>query len=121
MPGNGNCAIGSVACCNDSARGSNACRFPFRRRSNPAAAWDWRRAISIAAEMSGMRLDFDAMPTLGDIPRYHTRTRPEHPAITFEGRTITWAELDGGTNRVANALLAAGCVPGDRIAYLGKG
>ena len=71
--------------------------------------------------MNGMRLDFDAMPTLGDIPRYHARTRPQHPAMTFEGRTTEWAALDAGANRVANALLASGCAPGDRIAYLGKG
>jgi acyl-CoA synthetase (AMP-forming)/AMP-acid ligase II len=67
-----------------------------------------------------MRLDFDAMPTLGDIPRYHARERPEHPAMTFEGRTVSWAELNAGANRVAGALLAAGCIPGDRVAYLGK-
>jgi acyl-CoA synthetase (AMP-forming)/AMP-acid ligase II len=68
-----------------------------------------------------MQLDLDAMPTLGDIPRYHARTRPEHPAMTFEGRTILWSTLDAGANRVANALLAAGCSPDDRIAYVGKG
>jgi acyl-CoA synthetase (AMP-forming)/AMP-acid ligase II len=71
--------------------------------------------------MNEMQLDFDAMPTLGDIPRYHARTRPEHPAMTFEGRTTKWAALDASANRVANALLAAGCTPGDRVAYLGKG
>src|SRR5262245_27348237 len=71
--------------------------------------------------MNDMRLDFDAMPTLGDIPRYHARMRPERPAMTCEGRTIRWAVLDSGANRVANALLAAGCTTDDRIAYLGKG
>jgi long-chain acyl-CoA synthetase len=72
-------------------------------------------------QMKEMRLDFDAMPTLGDIPRHHARERGERPAMTFEGRTITWAELDAGASRVANALVAAGCKPGDRVAYLGKG
>jgi acyl-CoA synthetase (AMP-forming)/AMP-acid ligase II len=71
--------------------------------------------------MDQMQLDFDAMPTLGDIPRYHARMRSERPAMTFEGRTISWAELDAGANRVATALLASGCTPSDRIAYLGKG
>ncbi|MET0658377.1 MAG: AMP-binding protein, partial [Steroidobacteraceae bacterium] len=71
--------------------------------------------------MDSMQLDFDAMPTLGDIPRYHARVRAERPAMTFEGRTIRWAALNAGANRVANALLAADCAPGDRIAYLGKG
>jgi long-chain acyl-CoA synthetase len=62
--------------------------------------------------MNPVQLDFDAMPTLGDIPRYHARMRSEQPAITFEGRTIPWATLAAGANRVANALLAAGCSSG---------
>src|ERR1044072_10051538 len=41
--------------------------------------------------------------------------------MKVEGRTIDWAALDAGASRVANALLAAGCTPGDRVAYLGKG
>jgi acyl-CoA synthetase (AMP-forming)/AMP-acid ligase II len=71
--------------------------------------------------MTEMRLDFDAMPTLAEIPRYHARERAERPAMTFEGRTISWVELDAGASRVANALVAAGCRTGDRVAYLGKG
>src|SRR5688572_7347178 len=71
--------------------------------------------------MTKMQLDFDAMPTLGDSTRSHGRVRPERPAMTFEGRTIRWAELDAGASRVANALRDAGCKPGDRVAYLGKG
>lgn len=68
-----------------------------------------------------MRVDFDAMPTLGDITRYHARERPSRPAITFQGRTISWTELDAGASRVANALVAAGCEAGNRVAYVGKG
>ncbi|HET9448227.1 MAG TPA: hypothetical protein VFO35_18310 [Steroidobacteraceae bacterium] len=49
--------------------------------------------------MKEMRLDFDAMPTPGDIPRHHARERVERPAMTFEGRTISWAELDAGASR----------------------
>jgi acyl-CoA synthetase (AMP-forming)/AMP-acid ligase II len=71
--------------------------------------------------MTEMRLDLDAMPTLGDIPRYHARVRAERPAMTFQGRTISWAELDAGASRVANALVAVGCKAGDRVAYVGKG
>src|SRR5687768_8903611 len=67
------------------------------------------------------QLDFDAMPTLAAMPRYHAGARPERPAMTLEGRTISWAELDAGASRVANALLDAGCEPGERVAYLGKG
>ena len=65
-------------------------------------------------------VDFDAMPTLGDIPRYHGRERPEAVALTFEGRKTTYGEFDRHANQVAHALLASGVGKGDRIAYLGK-
>ena len=41
-------------------------------------------------------------------------------AYEFEGRQTTFAEFDIRTNRVANALIALGVKPGERIAYLGK-
>lgn len=66
-------------------------------------------------------LDFDAMPTLGDIARYHSRQRGQRTATMFEGRTTSWHMLDTRSNQVANALLAAGVKPGARIAHLGKG
>jgi long-chain acyl-CoA synthetase len=66
-------------------------------------------------------IDFEAMPTLADIPGYHAARGPRRTAIAFEGRDTSWATLDARSNRVANALIAAGCRPGDRVAYLGKG
>lgn len=41
-------------------------------------------------------------------------------ALQFEGRRTTYAELSQSARRVASALVASGCVPGDRIGYLGK-
>ena len=41
-------------------------------------------------------------------------------AYEFEGRQTSFAEFDIKTNRVANALIALGVKPGERIAYLGK-
>ncbi len=70
---------------------------------------------------ASLDVDFDAMPTLGDITRYHARDRPDAVALEFEGRRMSWLDLDAGANRVANALRASGCRPGHRIAYLGKG
>lgn len=67
------------------------------------------------------RVDYDAMPALGDIVRYHARYRPERIAVSFEGRATSWGELDRASNRVANALSAGGCRSTDRIAYIGKG
>ncbi|UCE31339.1 MAG: long-chain fatty acid--CoA ligase [Burkholderiales bacterium] len=42
--------------------------------------------------------------------------RPEHAAILFEGRTITYRELDAAANRLARALDVRGIAPGDRVA-----
>jgi acyl-CoA synthetase (AMP-forming)/AMP-acid ligase II len=41
---------------------------------------------------------------------------PEHPAILFEGATITYGELDARTSRLAHALRAHGVGPADRVA-----
>lgn len=64
--------------------------------------------------------DFDEMPTLADIPRFHARKRPDSIALSFEGRQTSFAQFDRHTNQVANALLAEGVKSGDRIAYIGK-
>ena len=64
--------------------------------------------------------DFDQMPTLGDIARFHARKRPDAIALSFEGRDTTFRAFDLLTNKVANALAASGVKPGERIAYIGK-
>ena len=48
------------------------------------------------------------------------RRRGNALAYEFEGRQTSFAEFDIKTNRVANALIALGVKPGERIAYLGK-
>ncbi|MGB3805910.1 MAG: fatty acid--CoA ligase [Erythrobacter sp.] len=55
-----------------------------------------------------------------DIVRNHAQASPDTPAFTFGGDTTTFAALDEGANRVANALLSLGIAKGDRVAYLGK-
>ncbi|MES2894405.1 MAG: fatty acid--CoA ligase [Pseudomonadota bacterium] len=65
-------------------------------------------------------VDFDAMPTLGDVARYHAHHRPEATALVFEGRETSYSAFNAHVNQVAQALLAAGLNRGDRIAYLGK-
>ncbi len=64
--------------------------------------------------------DFDQMPTLGDIARFHARERGDSIALRFEGRDTTFAEFDRHTNQIANALLAEGVKKGERVAYVGK-
>jgi len=41
--------------------------------------------------------------------------QPEAIALVCEGQTLTFAELERGANRVANALLACGVAPGERV------
>nr|WP_040533836.1 long-chain fatty acid--CoA ligase [Gordonia rhizosphera] len=44
---------------------------------------------------------------------------PDRPAITYEGRTQTYAEFSDRVDRMAAALAAGGISPGDRVGYLG--
>ena len=43
---------------------------------------------------------------------------PDRPAIVFEGRRITFGELQQRVNRLANALSTLGLQPGQRVAFL---
>jgi acyl-CoA synthetase (AMP-forming)/AMP-acid ligase II len=41
--------------------------------------------------------------------------RPDHPYLVHEGQRVSFGEFDQRTNRLANALLAAGIERGDRV------
>jgi long-chain acyl-CoA synthetase len=43
---------------------------------------------------------------------------PERVAVRFYGRSVTYRELDQLANRFANALIALGVAPGERVALL---
>jgi fatty-acyl-CoA synthase len=62
----------------------------------------------------------EQLTNLADMVRERASTRGDAIAYEFEGRQTTFAEFDVKTNRVANALIALGVKPGERIAYLGK-
>jgi fatty-acyl-CoA synthase len=55
---------------------------------------------------------------LGRWIRDRARTTPERVAIDFDGRNVTYRELDDGSERLAASLLAAGLRRGDRVATL---
>ncbi|MEA2167386.1 MAG: fatty-acyl-CoA synthase, partial [Solirubrobacteraceae bacterium] len=47
------------------------------------------------------------------------RVTPERPAVTFEGVTQTFGQLDGRIRRLASGLVAGGVRAGDRVGFLG--
>jgi long-chain acyl-CoA synthetase len=64
--------------------------------------------------------DTVAMLTIGDLVRHQAATIGDRVAFTFEGRDVTYAQLDAAASKVANALVAEGVGPGDRVAVLDK-
>ncbi|MEV5843583.1 AMP-binding protein [Streptomyces sp. NPDC051985] len=48
----------------------------------------------------------------------HARQRPDRPALSFGGRTLTYGELDRRVNRLARTLNSFGVGAGDRVAVL---
>ena len=57
--------------------------------------------------------------TISDQLGRHARRAPEAPALTFEGLTRTYAQLDDRVGRLAVALRDRGVRHGDRVAILG--
>lgn len=62
----------------------------------------------------------DITSTLGAFLRQQAASRPDAVAFVFEGAETSYREFNERASRVANGLIAQGCKPGDRIAYLGK-
>jgi fatty-acyl-CoA synthase len=56
--------------------------------------------------------------TIGRWIRDRARTTPQRVAIDYEGRELTYAQLDDACERLAAALLERGLVRGDRVATL---
>ena len=76
----------------------------------------------VPTDRGAMNLEKSLPPirTLADISRVHASVHPERRALAFEERITTYAELDARASQVAQALMAHGLGPGDRIAHLGK-
>lgn len=58
--------------------------------------------------------------TIGDALQRVAEASPERPALEFQSRGWNYQALNRAVNRVANQLLAAGLVKGDRVAAYGK-
>jgi len=61
-----------------------------------------------------------SLNALVDVIRSRVATAPGDRAVTHTGSSQTFAELDRRSSQVANALIAAGVGPQDRVAYLDK-
>ncbi|KQC36468.1 long-chain-fatty-acid--CoA ligase [Frankia sp. ACN1ag] len=56
--------------------------------------------------------------SIADLIRTHGAECGGQPALTADGRTVTFAQLDARSNQVAQALAGEGIGAGDRVAYL---
>jgi long-chain acyl-CoA synthetase len=55
-----------------------------------------------------------------DIVRTYAASKPEAVMIRFGDQTVTWADMDQRSSQVAQALIAAGVAPQERVAFLEK-
>tara|TARA_R110000824_G_scaffold209_22_gene1132 strand:- start:4958 stop:6595 length:1638 start_codon:yes stop_codon:yes gene_type:complete len=62
----------------------------------------------------------DEIISIADVVRFQAQEQPNSVVFTFEGDEMSYAALDVGSNRAAQALAASGVGKGDRIAYMGK-
>ncbi len=65
-------------------------------------------------------IELGGVASVADVARGQALRRGSAQALVFEGRTTTFAEVDAMASRIANALIASGVKPQERIAYLSK-
>ncbi len=58
--------------------------------------------------------------SMADITRVQARKNGDIPALIFEGRETTYAQLDVIASKIANGLSAEGLKVNSRVAYIGK-
>jgi hypothetical protein len=80
------------------------------------------RASLCAHNLFGVKWPDSSEPImiLGDIYGRNALHSPNHPAIRYEGRTITHRAFSGAC-RLANALADCSIRPGERVAVLAQG
>ena len=55
------------------------------------------------------------MFNLSAILEYSSTTYPDHEALVFGDSRLTYSQLNGRANQVANALVEMGIGPGDKV------
>lgn len=75
------------------------------------------RMVSVDPELVALytQRGFWGTDTLTDVIRRHRQNCPHAVAFTEGDQTMTWAEYDGRSDRIAAALIEAGFQPGERI------
>ena len=58
------------------------------------------------------------MRVIGDLSRLNAVRYPDKTALVMDGVSMTYAELEARSNRLAHALIGRGTLPGDRVALL---
>jgi len=64
--------------------------------------------------------DLPVLKVLPDLVTRQVAVRPNKKAFIFEGNSLTYKELDDGSNRISNGLLSWKLKPDERVGYLGK-
>jgi monoterpene epsilon-lactone hydrolase len=63
---------------------------------------------------------FASFVDLSDAMAENARRWPQHPAVIEGERRLNWAEFDAQLNQMANALIAQGIRPNDKVAALAR-
>ena len=65
-------------------------------------------------------IELEGLASVADVARRQALRRGGETALVFEGRPITFANVDAMASRIANALIASGVRTQKRIACLSK-
>ncbi|KUH92327.1 hypothetical protein AU186_07860 [Mycobacterium sp. GA-1999] len=74
--------------------------------------WENRAAVSRAASLSGR------LPSIPALFAEQVARAPQATAVTFDGRSMTYRQLDEAANRLAHLLAGRGVGPGNTVALL---
>jgi acyl-CoA synthetase (AMP-forming)/AMP-acid ligase II len=65
-------------------------------------------------------VELEGLACVADVARVQALRRGREPALVFDGRAMTFADVNTMASRIANALIASGVRTQERIAYLSK-
>ncbi|NPC76521.1 AMP-binding protein, partial [Corallococcus exiguus] len=72
----------------------------------------------VLLDWSDTRVDLSRTATLPELIQAQVERTPDAVALAFEGRTLTYRELDARANQMAHALIARGVGPEVRVGLL---